>query len=233
MSTYLAINLFTILVPLLLSFDKRVSFYKKFVWLLPAIGISAFLFIVWDHIFTVNGVWSFNPEHLVGVDIFDLPLEELLFFVTVPYACVFIYETLNEYWNKDLFKAASPYIFWGIVIALIALALIYNDRAYTMVNAWFAVAVCLLHFTWFRYEKFGFFMRAYLVSLIPFLIVNGILTYLPVVMYNNAENLGIRIVSIPVEDTVYAFSLLLLTISLFERFQLIGAKKKMTYGVAS
>ena len=65
----------------------------------------------------------------------------------------------------------------------------------------------------------GKFYRAYLVSLIPFFIVNGILTSLPVVMYNDSENLGIRIFTIPIEDTMYSLLLLLMNIVLFEYFK--------------
>ncbi|HPH20418.1 MAG TPA: lycopene cyclase domain-containing protein, partial [Haliscomenobacter sp.] len=53
------------------------------------------------------------------------------------------------------------------------------------------------------------FYRAFLVILIPFLLVDGVLTggftQQPVVVYNPAEFMGIRIVSVPVEDAVYGF----------------------------
>lgn len=229
MSTYLLINILTIAVPLLLTWERRVSFYRKLLFLFPAILVTGFLFIIWDHYFTVHGVWSFNPDHLIGIYILSLPLEEWLFFFTVPYACVFIYESLNHYWPKDVLRPYVGLLFWMIVIAFVMLALFNFDKTYTSVNAWFAVFTCLLHFAWFAYRRFGLFLRAYLVSLLPFLIVNGVLTFLPVVRYNDMENLGSRIVSIPVEDTIYAFSLLLLTISLFERFQYLWKKKQLKY----
>jgi lycopene cyclase domain-containing protein len=56
--------------------------------------------------------------------------------------------------------------------------------------------------------------------LIPFLIVNGILTGLfleePVVSYNKNEILGIRILTIPIEDVGYAFSMLFSNLMIFE-----------------
>jgi lycopene cyclase domain-containing protein len=52
--------------------------------------------------------------------------------------------------------------------------------------------------------------------LIPFLIINGILTAIPVVIYNNDENLGKRIYTIPIEDTVYALTMLLGVVSIME-----------------
>jgi lycopene cyclase domain-containing protein len=233
MSTYLLINLLTIAIPLLLTFEKRVSFYKKLKWLVPAILISGGVFIVWDHFFTVHGIWSFNPEHLSGLYIFDLPIEEWLFFFTVPYACVFIYESLNHYWPKDILRPYAGILFWILIVTFAALAVLNPDKAYTSVNAWFAIAVSFIHFLWFGYRRFGLFLRTYFTCLIPFLLVNGALTFLPVVIYNNAENLGSRIVSIPVEDTIYAYSLLLLTISLFERFQFLWRKRQLQYGLAA
>ena len=57
---------------------------------------------------------------------------------------------------------------------------------------------------------------AYLIVQIPFGLVNGVLTSLPVVWYNDLENLGFRLVSIPVEDTMYNMLMLMMTVSYFE-----------------
>jgi lycopene cyclase domain-containing protein len=66
----------------------------------------------------------------------------------------------------------------------------------------------------------GYFWFAYLVHLIPFLLVNGVLTGAvtpePVVFYNATEIIGLRIVTIPIEDTIYALTCLLIPITVME-----------------
>ena len=52
------------------------------------------LFIPWDIWFTDIGVWWFRDDYITGWKIFLLPIEEWLFFIVVPYACIFIYEVL-------------------------------------------------------------------------------------------------------------------------------------------
>src|SRR5688572_25331807 len=104
MYIYLYLNLFTIFFPFILSFDKRVAFYKTWPALLPAIFLNAAIFIPWDIYFMQRGIWGFNPEYLLGINLFGLPLEEVLFFITVPYACVFIYVCLNVYFGESILQ---------------------------------------------------------------------------------------------------------------------------------
>ena len=47
-------------------------------------------------------------------------------------------------------------------------------------------------------------------------IINGILTSLPVVTYNDLHNLGLQIFTIPVEDFGYLFLLLLMNVTIYE-----------------
>jgi len=217
--TYLLINVLTVFFPVVLSFDKKVHFYKswKFIW--PGMAITALFFLFWDVLFTVKGVWSFNSHYIIGLTLWGLPLEEMLFFITVPFACIFIYACLNYYvkWEMD---NKLIHIVNGLIVILSVLGLIfYHGRLYTIVT--FGVLLVLMPLLQyiFKVRWINRFYLAYLVALVPFYIVNGILTSIPVVLYNNSENMGKRIGTIPVEDHFYLLILLLMNIGFFEYFK--------------
>ncbi|ARS35901.1 lycopene cyclase domain-containing protein [Pontibacter actiniarum] len=216
MYLYLYLNIFTILFPLLLSFDKKVAFYKNWGSLFPAILANGLLFVAWDALFTEAGIWGFNEAYLTGIYLFNLPLEEVLFFLTVPYACVFIYDVLNAYISKDLLRPVAKPLALALILALPLVAVFNAAALYTSITFCLLAVMHLLHLRFFGTKYLGRFYLAYLVHLVPFLLVNGVLTYLPIVWYNDSFNLGLRIVSIPVEDTMYSMLMLLLTISVYE-----------------
>jgi lycopene cyclase domain-containing protein len=217
---YLLLNLFTISFPLVRSFEHRITYAKKWYALFPAILITGIFFIIWDHWFTVIGVWEFNPRYILGIYFFELPLEEWLFFLTVPFACLFIYEVLKFFFPHDFLQRFVKSITFTLVPVFLLIAILNLDKWYTTVNFFFAAFVLCAHYLIFKEKVLGRFLFAYIVSLIPFLIVNGVLTGSfidePVVIYNNDENLFIRIFTIPIEDTIYSFSLLLMNLSIYQ-----------------
>jgi lycopene cyclase domain-containing protein len=218
---YLGLDLFTISFPLLRSFEQRITFWKKWPGLFTGIAVMAVVFIIWDAIFTANGVWGFNPRYLTGPHIFHLPIEEWLFFLVVPYACVFLYEVMRYYVKRDILgKVARPF---SIVLmsVLLVVGVLYIDHIYTAITFLCTAVMLALHVFVLKSPYLGRFYVGYAISLIPFFLVNGILTgWLldePIVWYNNAENLGIRINTIPIEDSMYLLFFLLLTITFYER----------------
>jgi lycopene cyclase domain-containing protein len=218
--TYLLINVLTIFFPIVLSFDKRVAFYKswKFIW--PGMAITGLLFLFWDVLFTINGVWSFNDKYITGIKFVDLPVEEILFFLTVPFACIFIYSCLNYYVKWSISKDVARSISGLLIIASAFILLDSFNRLYTAVTFSLLAIVLLVLLFVIKADWLNRFYLAYLVSLIPFYIVNGLLTSIPVVLYNNHQNLGIRIWTIPFEDHFYSMALLLMNIAFFEYFKL-------------
>lgn len=208
--------------PLLLSFDKKVAFYRKWKYVFPAMIFPAILYITWDIFFTAKGVWSFNANYITGIKWNDLPIEEILFFFIVPYCCVFIYECILTYFPSTKRSRAGYIVLLIVAIALLITGLLFYDRYYTGFT-FILTAVCILALYCLRRLFPSFhataFLIAYMVILIPFMIMNGLLTAIPVVLYNDAENLGIRIYTIPFEDIFYGMLLVLLNIVIYERLR--------------
>mgnify|MGYP001003048560 CR=1 FL=1 len=223
MFTYLIINILTILIPFLFSFERRVGFYKKWRFILPAIIITAVIFIVWDQIFTVNGIWGFNPEYLTGIYLFDLPIEELLFFFCIPYACLFIYAVIDYIKPKLNFELSAKRILIILSLIIIILGLVNVSKTYTSVIFITTGIFTLFLIRFVQSDYYSRFLLFFIITLVPFLIVNTILTGglpsvspEPIVWYDNTKNLMIRIGTIPIEDFVYNFLLLFLNVTLFD-----------------
>ena len=220
MYTYLLINLGVISFPLLRSFENKIRFFSRWKALLPAIMLPMVLFILWDAVFTSKGIWGFNPDFLLGVQLLGLPLGEWLFFITVPYACLFIHEVLRNYFPQPL--PARPYQMLARILGgtLILLGVFLYPRMYPFVTFLLA-GLCLIAVASSSLSSgLGAFFRTYLICWIPFLLVNGLLTGTglgaEVVWYNEEEIIGWRILTIPVEDGVYMLLLLLSNISIYE-----------------
>lgn len=230
MSLYLWIDLLSISVPFLVSFHPRIRLYKRYKALFLAFLITMVPFIVWDVYFTVQGYWGFNEVYLSGIYLFHLPLEEWLFFICIPYACIFTHLSILEINpNLSVSEKVSKRITFGLLV-LFALVLVFNfDKAYTAVDMVFAI-ITLALVAKFNPKLLNSFYLTFLFMLIPFFIVNGILTGTGIegniVWYNDMENLGIRIGTIPIEDIAYAFSLILLNLWLFFSFASVSRPKR-------
>ena len=220
---YAYLHIFTFVPVFLLSFDNNVHYYKKWTSLLPAILIVGLAFIGWDVFFTVQEVWGFNEDYFLGITFLSLPVEEWLFFLTVPFACVFIYECLNFYIKKDLLQKAEKWLTPSLAFLFLFIGFLYWGHLYTSTTFLLTGGFMLYHWLFLDGSYRSRFYLSYAVALIPFLIVNGVLTggytESPVVIYNPEEYLGIRITSVPLDDAVYGFLLIFGVVTLFEHFR--------------
>lgn len=228
--TYLLLDLGSLLGPLLLSFDKRVAFYTHWKALFMAIFCMMLVFIPWDIWKTSLGVWGFNPDYLLGIYFWNLPLEECLFFICIPYACIFIYECMLSYFPKA--AMGKHYLqFTGVLASLlIVLAFANTSQWYTASAFGFAGVLLFLLIRMGHVAYLNRFYISYLVILVPFLLVNGVLTGTgidkPIVWYSSQAIFNIRIGTIPIEDTIYNLGMLLLVLSIYERLKQGNEKKR-------
>lgn len=220
--TYFWVDFLCIFFPFIFSLSKAFDFHKDWKYYFPANIIVAFLFIIWDIYKTEVGVWWFDDRYTFGINIYNLPIEEISFFFCIPYACIFTYYCFRKYIKLNTFiKYICDIALW---IPFIIIAFIYYDRLYPMIT------FTLLGISWILLKKYKpdfypYFLIVYLIMFIPFFISNGVLTggfiNRSIVNYNPEEIIGFRIYTIPFEDYFYGMLLVLWTIWLYEYFKKI------------
>lgn len=216
MSLYLAVELCALAIPLAFSFDRKVAYYKMWPFLFPAILGNAIIFIIIDIYFTSAGVWGFNPDYHSGIIFAGLPLEELLFFIIIPYCSMFVHYVFIAYLPDTAFGKRSMAIISSIlVLTLLISVLVWSLRDYTTFYSALTAAIIILAWM-FNPSLLSRYYITFLIIMIPFLAVNGILTGSfiegEVFWYDSAEISGIRLITIPVEDVLFGFSLVLLNL---------------------
>lgn len=226
---YLLINLASFSIPFIYSFEKKMHFIQYWKAVFLAVLIVAVPFLIWDVIFTEYGVWGFNPSYYLGITFFGLPIEEILFFICIPFASVFThYAFIHFFKNLKLSNKVTQNITVFFLIGAIVVLIFAFPKAYTSIN--FSLFGLLMLYAYLKKDAIlNRFYITFLLVLVPFFVVNGLLTgsFIPgeVVWYNNEENLGLRLGTVPVEDVFYAFSMLYMSLILIEKFKVKFNKK--------
>lgn len=221
--TYSLVLFFTIIICFIASFDRRIQFHRYFGAFLKAAVLVAIPFISWDVWFTAKGVWWFNTNYTLGIVIAGLPLEEWLFFICIPFSCVFTYFCFDKFFKLDWLSGFNNLLVFVTVIVCSIIALLHYDKIYTLVTAIATLlALIYLHFV-ARVEWLGKASLVFTVLMLGFFSVNGVLTGTgledPIVNYNPDDFLGIRMLSIPIEDAVYGYTQFLLVLYFFKIFK--------------
>lgn len=216
MNLYTILNLLIILPALALSFDRRVAFRKSWACAGAAILAVGTLFVAWDIAVTRVGHWEFSPVYAGTGRILGLPAGEILFFISTPFACIFILEVARAYF-RERWIALRPAPFAILAALSLAAAVALRDRGYTFIVLG-SLAVTLVLIAWPARALFSraSTWQAIGLSYIPFMIFNGVFTALPIVSYHPGMILGPRVITIPVEDFIYSFSLISLSYMAFD-----------------
>ena len=179
--------------------------------------IPAIIYLIWDSIVTCSH-WNFNESYVLGLTIFKLPIEEILFFISVPFACLFTWEMIIRRVRDaelSLIKNIRPYLYLIIPVGIL---LFINGKQYTGLAFTFtglAILLDQLLNTNLILQK-RFYIYLLLVILFT-LIFNGYLTWRPVVTYGVNYQLDIRIITIPIEDFFYGASLIFMNTSIYQK----------------
>lgn len=222
--TYSLVLFFTVIICFVASFDRRLLFSRYFGVFIKAAIVVAIPFIIWDIWFTARGVWWFNTNYTLGLVIAGLPLEEWLFFIFIPFSCIFTYYCIDKFFELQWLTGFNNLIVFVTVIICSLAALLHYDKIYTLVTAIVTIATLIyLHFI-AKTPWIGKASLVFTLLMLGFFPVNGVLTGTglesPIVNYNPGDFLGIRMGTIPVEDAVYGYTQFLLVLYFFKKFKL-------------
>lgn len=216
---YLIFNLIVISGPFLIGRTRRFDFRPDESFAQKAVFISALPFLVWDAL-VAGRHWFFNAQYVTGVYFWGLPLEEILFFFTVPYACLFTWSMIGKFLSpkKELRVSSINYFLMAPVLPAIYLLMIGLEyTALALINLAIVAVLDLVLKT--RLYLNGNFYLLLGLTIIFTLIFNGYLTARPVVTYGMDFQTGWRIFTIPAEDFIYGISLISLNTIIFEKLK--------------
>ena len=176
MSYYLKILILSTFVPVIFSFHPKVKFYIYYKSIFRATLSVSSVYILWDIIFTKLGIWGFNNQYLNGIYILNLPIEEILFFLCIPFCCLYTYHLVEKFnisffKNTDWKKINVYFLFIVLVLGLINYMKIYTFICFIM----FSLVLFIVNKSSININ-FNFFYTTFILIIIPFLIINGALT---------------------------------------------------------
>jgi len=199
-------------------------FYKKTVFpqTLPfilSVSTAALVFIIWD-IKVAEKWWFFNNKYILGIKFLKLPIEEILFFFTVPFSCLIIFLNLNSFIPLKI--NFDFYFFLIFVFLILSFYFLKKRKAYPF------FVFLLLSVNIFL----DYFLKIYLLNQVTFyvyliaalfltFVFNYYLTSKKIVTYSKNYKTNFLITTIPFEDFIYGINLLYTNLILYLLFQRI------------
>lgn len=169
------------------------------------------VFIVWDYFANRAYLWHFSEKYTIGLKLFGLPLEEILFFIVAPVASMILWHTVARNHKMIAWPAERIQIIFLTVAGLLLMTFFFvPDLGYTrVVLQASAVTLVVASFSRQLIRRVAFW-RFQIVGLGLLLISDIILTGIPIITYNSSAIIGWRAGSVPIENLLYNFSLLTL-----------------------
>ena len=217
---YLLFNVVITVGPVVSHFSRRIRYVSRWGLKLLVNGIVMIPYVIWDAIVT-GSHWWFNDAYTLDFRLLGLPIGEWIFFITVPFGCLLVWETLpyTDSWLVQL--KYLRYVRAVLYIAIpIGIWVFSTGRHYTGL-----VLLCLgilggmdtlLNVNLLLQPKTILYLGIVTCLILVF---NGYLTARPVVLYGEAYQTGFRILTIPIEDFVYGFTLMLSNAMLYEKLK--------------
>ncbi|AEB95143.1 lycopene cyclase domain-containing protein [Metallosphaera cuprina] len=190
---------------------------RDYVALMKSIALVSPIYLIWDYFATLYHSWSFNENYVLGVYVTDLPIEEVMFFFVTPFATLMIYDFVTRFEDREI--RFVPKVALSLSLTSLILALVTARLSYTSIDLIYLSFSLLITFVLDRRMLSSLnFWRFIGLSYVPFLVFDYLLTSLPIVEYGRSIT-NVRVLTIPIEDFVYSFSMLTFYTLFYRRFK--------------
>jgi hypothetical protein len=217
MNSFLLLLSALIIISLIFIYQSKTGYQWKAI-LFAVIGTGV-IFTASALVLKRVGVLSYNLEAFIADDGAGIPFEIIISAFVFPLGGIAIYNFLNKRYpdqRYEKYSLALSNILMGLCIAVIFFA--YN-KWYPMFT--FILMILTLLFVEYK-NKIRFmyrFYRAYLLSVIAFLVVNVTYHYQGHIRYTEVQTLSFDLIFIPFEGFFYLFDMVLIGVLLFEIFK--------------
>ncbi len=221
--TFLILSLLILVPGLTLHFAHGVlgkGNFKKIVWV--SLG-HTIVFSSFTGLLKLMGILTYNYQFTSNIIFRTLPFEQYILHFGFSFCALAVYEFLNNRYpgnSLQKYSLALSNLLLGLCVAFLFFAF---DKWYTV------LAFSLLLIGLFSIEYIGklrFMYKAYrlfMLMLIPFYVIYGVLLASKVIVFNPEELVGLYVLKVPVETTVVFLVSILMSIYMFEFFK--GGKK--------
>jgi lycopene cyclase domain-containing protein len=215
-SEYLLFNILIILIPITISLVFPRYNISNIPRIIRASVFGSLPILLFD--FLVAGYfWKYNPKYILGINIFSLPLEELFFFITIPFAIIYAWQQFKKITKKEQHTSnTSKHLILQVLLILLIFYATLTALYYTA--GVLIMTLLVINNTWIKnnlLDKTGIKFIG-LVAIFT-LIFNWYLTYRPIVIYNTQVKTNLLITTIPIEDFFFSFILTALVVFTYEK----------------
>lgn len=220
--SFLVLDLILVSLLALLFYTQRSQLkpFKKSA-IKTIVSTSLFLLII-DFIFTHNQYWMYHSGAIVGLTIFKVPIEKLVFTPTILAISLIIYLFIKrklDYTNRKWVVRLLCFLF---IILTIPFPYIHWYDFHTFLSS--LLLNFFLLFLLYKTPKWSTnFLVLFTTTLYPFVALSSFISgtdwNAPLLTFNALETQGVFIFSFPLENLFYWFAVLFVGIYLFESLE--------------
>ncbi len=210
-------------IPFVASFGHKFPFVKYWRGVFFGIAVMVLLFIPWNVWFASKDIWGWNQEMITGGKLGNLPLESLLYFISIPFAFCYLYERWRKFKPFHFGVQIEKRITAVVIFLSFVISIAFVDRLFTFTTCSLLSLFLIWHLLVLKSDYLSRFYFVFIVFQIPLFIVKGSLTGLffddAIVWYNPTEILGFNLLTIPIETIAYDMLMLLIVVTAYENFK--------------